>query len=426
MILFRQGTSDQVMSSICNGKCAVMGHPDKGGPAFVGVHGNEQEVEDIVRQNPELMDFIEPDDAVYMIPEIEDGEDGTTENIAASSSLWGLERTGAVKRPSSGTGVHIYVTDTGIRASHEEFEGRVIPTIDTTSNTLVECANSGDAGCAQDRQGHGTHCAGTAGGKTWGVASGATIHSVKCLSDRGIGSKLWMMQSFDWVTTYGQHPSVISMSIGGAGVLDVFVTGIDAATSAGVTVVVAAGNENKDACNFSPSFVPSAITVGATTSGNMPAGFSNWGSCVDIMAPGRSITSADARSDTGSVDLSGTSMACPHVAGAAAILIENGLHSRDEIFAKLQSTARVGYIRALRAGDPDLFLWIGEEPAPTVPMCPDFAVRKQPDNGGDCRCPTGTACSRDGGATVNCPTSGGIGAYQGKYFSYKCEDCMCY
>merc|ERR1719379_631726 len=199
--------------------------------------------------------------------------------------------------------------------SHVDFGERAIPTIEVLGNGVIECA-ADDASCARDVQGHGTHCAGTIGGTEYGVAKGATIHAVKVLSDSGRGSFSWFVEALDWVVTKGQRPAVFSASLGGQGNIGFVETAIDRATAAGVVVVVAAGNDNMDACGFSPAHVSSAITVGATRSDDTRAYYSNYGSCLDIFAPGSSITSAAVSSDSSSATMSGTSMACPHVAGA--------------------------------------------------------------------------------------------------------------
>jgi serine protease len=427
MILFRQGTTDSSLKSICQGRCTLMGHPSEGGTAFAKVFGSEQQVEELIRQNADDLEFVEPDTVDYLVPE----EDVASDKTAAATASWGLERTGVPGRAGTGQGVHIYVQDTGVRGSHNDFGGRVIPTIDLTSGSLVECG--GSASCAGDRQGHGTHCAGTAAGISYGVASGATIHAVKTLSDQGSGARSWQHSAIDWITASGATPAVISMSLGGSGADPLYTTSIGAATAKGITVVVAAGNSNSDSCNFSPAFAADAITVGATASDNRRASYSNYGSCNNIMAPGSAIVSASASSDTGSRSLSGTSMACPHVSGGAALLLEsNAGLNRDAILASMAASARVGFIGGLKANDPDLFLWVGKDPAPAPaptpePLrCPEWSRYPEPDSDGDCGCPSGQVCSRDGGATINCPSSAGVGGWGGRYFSPTCSDCMCY
>merc|ERR1719213_708240 len=224
--------------------------------------------------------------------------------------------------------------------------------------------------CAVDRQGHGTHCAGTVAGANYGVAPGATIRSGKVLSDQGSGSWSWSYAALDWLATSSIRPAIASMSLGGGGVIAGMRTAVDAAVSAGVTVVVAAGNENSDACGFSPAHVPNAITVGSTTSTDSRSSFSNYGSCVDIWAPGSSVLSASHTSDSATATLSGTSMACPHVSGAAALILgEDRSKSPQKVISDLLNAAISGAISDLRAGDTNALLYVGASgvPSPTSP-----------------------------------------------------------
>merc|ERR1719293_461707 len=147
------------------------------------------------------------------------------------------------------------------------------------------------------------------------------VRAVKTLSDQGSGARSWQYTAIDWVTVSGARPAVISMSLGGSGADPGYTTVIDAAVEAGVTIVVAGGNSNGDACNFSPAFAENAITVGSTTSTDARSSFSNYGTCTNIWAPGSSVLSAGITSDSSSSTKSGTSMACPHVSGGAAILM---------------------------------------------------------------------------------------------------------
>merc|ERR1719512_671728 len=176
--------------------------------------------------------------------------------------------------------------------------------------------------CAGDVQGHGTHCAGTAAGETFGVAPAANVRSVKVLGDNGSGSWSWSYSALDWLATNQVRPAVASMSLGGSGTQQSMKDAVDGAVNAGVTVVVAGGNDNSDSCYFSPAFVPSAITVGSTTSVDARSYFSNYGSCTNIWAPGSSVLSAGVSCDSCTATYSGTSMACPHVSGGAALILE--------------------------------------------------------------------------------------------------------
>jgi len=255
------------------------------------------------------------------------------------------------------------LTDTGVRATHQDFGGRVIPTLDMTSGSLVEC--DGEANCAGDVQGHGTHCAGTAAGASYGVAPQASIRSVKVLSDRGSGQWSWSYGALNWMATSSIRPAIASMSLGGSGTQSAMKDAVDAATNGGVTVVVAGGNSNSDACRFSPAFVPSAITVGSTDSFDRRSSFSNYGACTNIWAPGSGILSAGVRSDTATATLSGTSMACPHVAGGAALVLErNPGFNYAKVLEQLHADASTDYVTGLRVGDVNKMLYVGNDAPP--------------------------------------------------------------
>merc|ERR1719272_2768014 len=187
---------------------------------------------------------------------------------------------------------------------------------------MMKVCEASDTTCANDAHGHGTHCSGTVGGIKSGVAKGSTLHAVKVLTDQGRGSTGGIINAIDWVMQNGVKPAVISMSLGGPGTSQVYKTAIDKASAARVVSVVAGGNSNANACTFSPAFVPSAITVGATDKNDARARFSNYGSCTDIWGPGVDILSSWKTSDSSYNSISGTSMACPHVAGATALLLQ--------------------------------------------------------------------------------------------------------
>ena len=247
---------------------------------------------------------------------------------------WGLDRIDQASLPldrgygylETGAGVTVFVVDTGIRATHTQFGGRVSGGRDF----IDEDADPAD--CA----GHGTHVAGTVGGRTYGVAKGVTLTPVRVLDCRGSGSTTDVIAALDWVV---QHkpvgPSVINLSLGGDP-SDALDAAVAAATDAGIPVVVAAGNDGGNACFGSPSRAPSAITVAASDRYDRRAYFSNHGSCVDLFAPGVDITSADVGSDTATWIDSGTSMAAPHVAGIVARILQ-----QDPGLDAVQATARL-------------------------------------------------------------------------------------
>lgn len=234
---------------------------------------------------------------------------------------WGLDRIDQQKLPLSGTytyaqtgkGVTAYVIDSGILATHREFTGRV-----RSGFTAVQ-----DGKGTTDCLGHGTHVAGTLGGTTYGVAKQVTLVPVRVLSCTGSGTSSQLIAGIDWVVADHKpgQPAVANISLGGAAS-----TAIDAAVQRlvadGVTVVVAAGNGNKDACTMSPARALNALTVGATTRTDTRSSVSNWGRCLDLFAPGEAIVSASHRSTTATASMTGTSMAAPHVAGAAALVLQ--------------------------------------------------------------------------------------------------------
>jgi subtilisin family serine protease len=283
-------------------------------------------------------------------------EDGYVELSATqSNATWGLDRVDQRDLPLNGsyvynylgTYVRAYVIDSGIRASHQDFGGRV----------LAGATAINDGRGTDDCNGHGTHVAGTIGGATWGIAKGVRLVPVRVFGCTGGSSNSTIISGIDWVTKNHVKPAVANMSLGGPAS-----TSIDDATknlnNAGVTVVVAAGNDNADACNYSPARVSVAITVGSTTSSDYRSSFSNYGSCVNIFAPGSSIKSAWITSDTSTNTISGTSMAAPHVAGAAVLVLaaDNSL-SPSSVRSAIYNKATTGRLYSIGSGSPNRLLY---------------------------------------------------------------------
>jgi len=376
-----KGVTDTQIEKLCSlapAGCNMMGHPSQGGVAMFEMRGTEKDLEEIIKKSKGAIKYIEPDQMAHAIPELR------ADNV--ENGLWGLERVGAYQRSSEGTGVAVFILDTGVRLTHNEFTGRAISTLDMTSGSLVEC--NGDLACAGDNQGHGTHCAGSAAGTQYGVAPGATIRSVKVLSDQGSGQWSWSYGALDWMARSSIRPAIASMSLGGSGTQQAMKDAVDAATSAGVSVIVAGGNSNGDACSFSPAFVPSAITIGSTDSTDRRSSFSNYGSCTNLWAPGSAILSAGHRSDTGTATFSGTSMACPHVAGGAALVLErNPGYNYAKVLETLQNDAVADQITDLRAGDVNRLLFVGEGGAPPSPPLPPTPAPAPPPTDCPWYCP---------------------------------------
>lgn len=273
-----------------------------------------------------------------------------------TGATWGLDRIDQRARPLSttysynntGSGVKAYIIDTGIRFAHTEFGGRASSGFDAV-----------DGGAADDCNGHGTHVAGTVGGANYGVAKGVTLVGVRVLDCAGSGSTSGVIAGIDWVTSNhtGTLPAVANMSLGG-GASTALDNAVSASIADGVTYAVAAGNSNRDACRTSPARTPNAITVGATTSTDARASYSNYGSCLDIFAPGSSITSSWYTSNTATNTISGTSMATPHVAGVAALYLQgNPSASPATVRNALVGNATAGVVTSAGRNSPNLLLF---------------------------------------------------------------------
>ncbi|MBV9928944.1 MAG: S8 family peptidase [Acidobacteria bacterium] len=278
-----------------------------------------------------------------------------TINTTQSGATWGLDRIDQRNRPLSGTytynwtgsGVRAYVIDTGIRTTHTQFGGRAAVSADFV----------GDGRNGQDCNGHGTHVAGTIGGSTYGVAKSVSLRAVRVLNCQGSGTTSGVISGVNWVAANRVLPAVANMSLGG-GASSALDSAVNSAINAGVTFAVAAGNETQDACNVSPARTAAAITVGSTTSTDARSSFSNFGTCVDIFAPGSSITSAWATSDTATNTISGTSMATPHVAGVAALYLQgHTTASNATVRNALVNGATTNVITGAGTGSPNRLLY---------------------------------------------------------------------
>lgn len=278
-------------------------------------------------------------------------------NDTQTGPTWGLDRIDQADLPldsaytypsSAGSGVTAYIIDTGVRITHTDFGGRASYGYD---------AIDGDTS-ANDGNGHGTHVAGTVASATYGVAKAAKIVAVRVLDDSGSGTTDQVVAGIDWVTANHVSPAVANMSLGGDAdsVLDEAVAN---SIASGVTYAVAAGNDNVNASSNSPARVASAITVGSSTSADARSSFSNYGSVLDIFAPGSSITSTYNTSNSATASLSGTSMASPHVAGAAAVYLgENPGATPAQVATALTSAASSGTLTSVGTGSPNLLLQV--------------------------------------------------------------------
>lgn len=268
---------------------------------------------------------------------------------------WGLDRVDQRDLPlnqrykyvnTAGRGVDAYVIDTGILLTHKDFGGRAKSGVDVV-----------DGGSADDCNGHGTHVSGTVGGSTYGVAKSVSIVAVRVLDCGGSGTWEGVIAGVDWVTANHTGPSVANMSIQGGkqqSVNDAITNSIDS----GVVYAVAAGNFSDNACSYSPASTPDAITVGATTITDVRADFSNYGTCLDIFAPGENITSDWIGSDTATNTISGTSMASPHVAGVAALYLgENPNASPAQVRDQIVNNSTSNKVTNPGTGSPNKLLY---------------------------------------------------------------------
>ncbi|MEV4196841.1 S8 family peptidase [Micromonospora globbae] len=341
-------------------------------------------------------------------------EQNHTVSIAGTQTnppSWGLDRidqrnlplNSSYTYPNTASNVRAYIIDTGIRFTHNDFGGRAVSGYDAI-----------DGGSADDCNGHGTHVAGTVGGSAYGVAKGVQLVGVRVLNCQGSGTNAQVVAGIDWVTANAVKPAVANMSLGGSAnsAIDTAVTN---SINSGITYAVAAGNgdifgNRQNACNYSPARVGPAITVGATQSNDAAASFSNYGTCVDILAPGVDITSAWYTSNTATNTISGTSMASPHVAGAAALVLSaNPTWTPQQVRDNLVDNATPNVVSNVGTGTPNRLLYVvnGDTPPPTN----DFSVSVSPTSGstapgGSVTATVGTATTSGSAQSVSLSASG--------------------
>jgi len=316
-----------------------------------------------IRNNPKVL-FVELDQPVYALD---------TQNPTPS---WGLDRIDQRALPlnstftatAKGAGVDAYIVDTGILSTHSDFTGRM--------GAGYSAINDGNG--TNDCNGHGTHVAGTTAGTTHGIAKSATLIPVRVLDCLGSGTNSGVIAGLDWIISHhtAGTPAVANMSLGGgaSAALDLAVQNV---INDGVVMAVAAGNDGLNACNYSPARAVNAITVGSTTTTDARSSFSNTGTCVDIFAPGSLITSSWIGSSTAITTISGTSMASPHVAGVAAVLIGRYPTSTPaQIATMLRTSATPNVVTSAGTGSPNYLLYLDPlggpivAPPPVTPVAP--------------------------------------------------------
>jgi subtilisin family serine protease len=279
---------------------------------------------------------------------------------------WGLDRIdqrdlaldSSYTYSNTAPGVTAYIIDTGIRTTHSDFGGRASWGTNTVDSNNTDC------------NGHGTHVAGTVAGTTYGVAKEARLVAVKVLNCQGSGTLAGVAAGIDWVTANAAKPAVANMSLGAQGTNASLETAVRNSISSGVVYAIASGNSSADACNFTPARTPEAITVNSIDRNDARSSFSNFGTCTDVFAPGRDITSAWNTNDTATNTISGTSMATPHVAGVAALYLGgNPSATPAQVQTSIKDFASKGNVTGAGSGSPNNLVFAGQgaDPDPEDP-----------------------------------------------------------
>lgn len=300
---------------------------------------------------PAQLERMRQDPRVVAIEPVQMMQISAVQNMDADGQPWGLDRISQTALPldkkysaaHDGAGIRVYIVDTGIDKFHPDIDVRALRVFDAFG------------GVGEDYQGHGTHVAATVGGTTYGVAKNVQLRGVRVFDDYGKGTSDTVIAGVEWITAHGDRPAVVNMSLGG-GNSDSLKRAVQNLAAAGFFPVVSAGNSSDDACNYSPANTPGIITVGATDRLDQQATYSNYGRCVGIYAPGTAIRSAWLAD--GINDLSGTSMAAPHVAGVAALYKQTyGDTDTATLQNWLKSKATRNALKGLGAGSPNLLLF---------------------------------------------------------------------